>query len=525
MTASGADSSLLRALSALERSRLKLEAVERERSEPIAIVGAACRLPGGVVDLESYWTLLAGGGDAVSGLPETRWNATGLFDRNRNAAGKIYSDAMAVLDGADRFDPAAFGLSAREAERMEPQQRQLLEVSYEALDHAGLDIDGLRGSDTAVYVGICANDFVHRFATESADTYSATGASLATASGRLAYTFGFQGPALSIDTACSSSLVALHLACQALRKGETRIALAGGVHVSAGPESSVALAKLNALSPSGRCRAFSADADGYVRGEGCVVLVLKRFGDALRDGDRILASVRETALNQDGRSNGLTAPNGLAQTELLRICLSRAKLSPNDVGYLEAHGTGTELGDPIELSAAAAAYGIDRALPLWVGSAKTNIGHLEAGAGLAGLLRAVLALRHATIPPNLHLNGLNPHFDWEAERLQVPTALTPFPLNPSGRPDRGRQLVRLQWHERARARRASAARRTRGASAWRCRCRVPECLLGGRVARPGAALRAPPHRCARAVARALPHRACAAQSRRAAHRGRGRRWA
>lgn len=432
MTAMGADSSLLRALSALERSRLKLEAVERERSEPIAIVGAACRLPGGVVDLDSYWALLASGGDAVSGLPEARWNAPGLFDRNRNAAGKVYSDAMAVLDGADRFDPAAFGLSAREAERMEPQQRQLLEVSYEALDHAGLDIDGLRGSDTAVYVGICANDFVHRFATESTDTYSATGASLATASGRLAYTFGFQGPALSIDTACSSSLVALHLACQALRKGETRIALAGGVHVSAGPESSVALAKLNALSPSGRCRAFSADADGYVRGEGCVVLVLKRLGDALRDGDRILASVRETALNQDGRSNGLTAPNRLAQTELLRACLSRAKLRPSDVGYLEAHGTGTELGDPIELSAAAAAYGIDRASPLWVGSAKTNIGHLEAGAGLAGLLRAVLALRHATIPPNLHLNGLNPHFDWEAERLQVPTALTPFPLNPSG---------------------------------------------------------------------------------------------
>lgn len=432
MTASGADSSLLRALSALERSRLKLEAVERERSEPIAIVGAACRLPGGVVDLDSYWALLVSGGDAVSGLPEARWNAPGLFDRNRNAAGKVYSDAMAVLDGADRFDPTAFGLSAREAERMEPQQRHLLEVSYEALDHAGLDIDGLRGSDTAVYVGICANDFVHRFATEAADTYSATGASLATASGRLAYTFGFQGPALSIDTACSSSLVALHLACQALRKGETHIALAGGVHVSAGPETSVALAKLNALSPSGRCRAFSADADGYVRGEGCVVLVLKRLSDALRDGDRILASVRETALNQDGRSNGLTAPNGLAQTELLRACLSRAKLSPSDVGYLEAHGTGTELGDPIELSAAAAAYGIDRASPLWVGSAKTNIGHLEASAGLAGLLRAVLALRHATIPPNLHLNGLNPHFDWEAERLQVPTVPTPFPLNPSG---------------------------------------------------------------------------------------------
>ncbi|MGZ2749830.1 SDR family NAD(P)-dependent oxidoreductase [Burkholderia stagnalis] len=432
MTVTGADSPLVRALSALERSRLKLEAAERERSEPIAIVGAACRLPGGVVDLDSFWALLARGGDAVSGLPEARWNAPGLFDRNRNVAGKVYSNAMAVLDGADRFDPAAFGISAREAERMEPQQRQLLEVSFEALDHAGLDVDGLRGSDTGVYVGICANDFTHRFAIESADTYAATGASLATASGRLAYVFGFQGPALSIDTACSSSLVALHLACQALRRGETGVALAGGVHVSAGPESSVALAKLNALSPSGRCRAFSADADGYVRGEGCVVLVLKRLGDALRDGDRILASVRETAINQDGRSNGLTAPNRLAQTELLRTCLSRAKLNPRDVGYLEAHGTGTELGDPIELAAAASAYGVDREAPLWVGSAKTNIGHLEAGAGLAGLLRAVLALRHATIPPNLHLNGLNPHFDWAAERLRVPTEPTPFPLNPSG---------------------------------------------------------------------------------------------
>ncbi|WDD90203.1 SDR family NAD(P)-dependent oxidoreductase (plasmid) [Burkholderia sp. FERM BP-3421] len=432
MTVTDAQSPLVRALSALERSRLKLEAVERERSEPIAIVGAACRLPGGVVDLDSFWTLLERGGDAVSGLPETRWNTTGLFDRNRNAAGAVYSNAMAVLDGADRFDHAAFGISAREAERMEPQQRQLLEVSFEALDHAGLNVEGLRDSDTGVFVGICPNDFTHRFAIESADPYSATGASLATASGRLAYVFGFQGPALSIDTACSSSLVALHLACQALRKRETGLALVGGVHVSAGPESSVALAKLNALSPSGRCRAFSADADGYVRGEGCIVVVLKRLSDAVRDGDRILASVRETAINQDGRSNGLTAPNRLAQTELLRSCLSRAKLKPHDVGYLEAHGTGTELGDPIELAAAATAYGVDREDPLWVGSAKTNIGHLEAGAGLAGLLRAVLALRHATIPPNLHLNGLNPHFDWDAERLRVPTTLTPFPLNPSG---------------------------------------------------------------------------------------------
>lgn len=432
MSANEADAPLVRAISALERSRLKLEAIERERIEPIAIIGAACRLPGGVTDIESFWALLDRGGDAVSEFPETRWGVSGLLDANRAAVGKIYSGAMAVLEGADRFDAAAFGITAREAERMDPQQRQLLEVSFEAIEHAGLSVEALRGTDTGVFLGICESDFTHRFPMEDIDTYTATGSSIATASGRLSYTFDFQGPALSVDTACSSSLVAVHLACQSLRRKEAGLAVVGGVHVTAGPETSIAMAKLNALSPTGRCRTFSADADGYVRGEGCIVLVLKRLSDALKEGDRILGSIRATVVNQDGRSNGLTAPSRLAQAALLRSCLFQAKVQPRDVAYLEAHGTGTELGDPIELAAVAAVYGVERDTPLWVGSGKTNMGHLEAAAGLLGLLRAVLALRHRTIPPNLHLRRPNPHFDWDSEKLRVAVTPTPFPINQTG---------------------------------------------------------------------------------------------
>lgn len=434
MTAVESDSTLRRALSALERSRSRLEAVELERTEPIAIVGAGCRLPGGIEDLEGYWSLLARGGDAVSEMPQARWNTFDRHDPDRTQPGKVYSNAMAVLSDAERFDAAFFGISAREAERMDPQQRVLLEVASEAIEHAGLSTDALRGSATGVFVGICANDFSNRFPIEALDTYSATGRALATASGRLSYTFGFQGPALSIDTACSSSLVAVHLACQSLRKRETNLAVAAGVHVTAGAETSVGMAKLNALSQTGRCRTFSDDADGYVRGEGCVALVLKRLSDARKDGDRILATVRASAVNQDGRSNGLTAPNGLAQAALLGSCLDQSKLQAPDIGYLEAHGTGTELGDPIELNAVASVYGLGRQPdePLWVGSGKTNMGHLEAAAGLAGLLRAVLAIRHATIPPNLHFRAPNPHLDWAALPLRVPTAPTVFPTNRAG---------------------------------------------------------------------------------------------
>lgn len=424
---------LVKALSALERSRLKLEAAERDRNERIAIIGASCRLPGGVVDLPGLWSLFEAGGDAVTQVPLDRWQIADLVVANRGMRGKLYNDAMAVLDGWDQFDPAAFNIAPREAERMDPQQRLLLELSFEALEHAGIAAETLRGTDTGVFVGICANEFGRRFGLDDLDTFSATGASTATASGRISYTFGLQGPALSIDTACSSSLVAVHLACQSLRRKESALALVGGVQISAGPELSVGMARLNALSATGRCRTFSADADGYVRGEGCVVLVLKRFSDAVRDDDRILACIAASATNQDGRSNGLTAPSGRAQTALFRECLSQAKLLPRDVGYLEAHGTGTELGDPIELAAAAAAYDVERGTSeLWVGSSKTNFGHLEAAAGLLGLLKAILAIRNKVIPPNLHFNGGNPHFDWDAHALRVPTELTPFPANRSG---------------------------------------------------------------------------------------------
>jgi acyl transferase domain-containing protein/surfactin synthase thioesterase subunit/NADPH:quinone reductase-like Zn-dependent oxidoreductase/NAD(P)-dependent dehydrogenase (short-subunit alcohol dehydrogenase family)/acyl carrier protein len=417
-----------RALAALEKSRVRLEEAEQERNGPIAIVGAGCRLPGSVNDLRDFWRLLSEGRDAVTTVPEERWHTTGIFDADPDSPGRISTPAMGVLDDALGFDASFFGIAPREAAAMDPQHRVLLEVTWEALESAGISLAELRGSATGVFVGISANEFGFRTPAAEIDMYAATGRALSTASGRIAYVFGLEGPALSIDTACSSSLVAVHLACQSLRRRESNLALAAGVHVSAGPEGSIGLSKLKALSPTGRCRTFSSDADGCVRGEGCGVAVLKRLADAISDGDQILAVIRASGVNQDGRSNGFTAPSRGAQESLLRAVLERAKLAPVDVGYVEAHGTGTALGDPIEIGALATVHSARPAdRPLWVGSAKSNLGHLEAAAGITGLLKAALVLRERRIPRSLHFTRPNPLAEWDTAPIRVVTEPQPLP--------------------------------------------------------------------------------------------------
>ncbi len=395
----------------------KLEAAAAARREPIAIVGMACRFPGGADDPDRFWELLRDGRDAIRGVPPSRWDAEALYDPDPDAPARISTRSGGFLDRVDSFDAAFFGIAAREAQTMDPQQRLLLEVAWEALEHAGLSPERLAGSATGVFVGLCNGDHFQRAlerGAEAIDVYLATGNAHSVAAGRISYCLGLQGPAITVDTACSSSLVALHLACGSLRNGESRIALSGGVNVICTPHSTIALSRGHMLAPDGRCKTFDAAADGFSRGEGCGVIVLKRLSDALADGDRVLAVVRGIAVNQDGRSSGLTVPNGPAQEAVIRAALADAGAAPADIGYVEAHGTGTALGDPIEVRALAAALGPGRARhePLVVGSVKTNLGHLEAAAGVAGLMKVVLALQHERIPPHLHFRTPSPHIAW-----------------------------------------------------------------------------------------------------------------
>ncbi|WP_437915946.1 amino acid adenylation domain-containing protein [Sorangium sp. So ce302] len=404
------------------------------REEPIAIVGIGCRFPGGVHDLESFWRLLEGEVDAVREVPRERWDIDAYYDPDPEAAGKMVTRWGGFLEDVDRFDPAFFGISPREAASIDPQQRLLLETTWEALERAGISAEALAGTRTGVYVGICGNDYqglMFARGAERLDPYSFLGSAHSATVGRLSYWLGLQGPNMAVDTACSSSLVAVHLACQALRSGECTTALAGGVNLVLTPELTVYFSRMRAMSPSGRCHAFSADADGYVRGEGCGVLVLKRLSDAERDGDPILAVIRGSAVNQDGRSQGLTAPNGPAQEAVIRQALAQAGVSPASVGYVETHGTGTPLGDPIEAQALGAVLGEGRpaGAPLWIGSVKTNIGHTEGAAGVAGLIKAVLALSHERIPRSLHFTAPNPHIAWSELPLQVVSEPVPWPAN------------------------------------------------------------------------------------------------
>jgi myxalamid-type polyketide synthase MxaB len=426
-----------RALLALEEMQAKLDRNERGKSEPIAVVGMACRLPGGADTPERLWEILRDGVDTVTEVPAGRWDADAFYDPDPDAAGKMYSKAGAFLqEKIDEFDAAFFGIAPREAAAMDPQQRLLLEVAWEALERAGYASEACRPAQASVFTGISTYDYAQLLSRHGSygdiGPYSGTGTLLSVAAGRIAYLLGIHGPTLTLDTACSSSLVALHLACQSLRLGECDLALAGGVNLMLTPGTTIAVARMRALSLKGRCRAFDASADGYVRGEGCAFLVLRRLSDALNDRDQVLALIRGSAVNHDGRSGGLTAPSGSAQEAVIREALANARVAPGDVSYVEAHGTGTPLGDPIEANALRAALGEGRQKPFFLGSAKTNFGHLEAAAGALALLKVVLSLQHREIPKHLHFNNPSTYVDWENLPAIIPSQISRWEVN--GRP-------------------------------------------------------------------------------------------
>ncbi len=410
----------------------QLEEAEHVKRLPIAIIGMGCRFPG-ARDLEAFWELLRDGTDPIIEVPASRWDVDAFYDADSEKPGKTSTRFMGCVSDVDQFDAAFFGIAPREAVSMDPQHRLLLEVTWEALEHAGHAAENLVGSPTGVFIGTGHNEYAQLGLRADGigriDAYLSTGNTPSAAAGRISYALGLQGPSLAVDTACSSSLVAVHLACQSVRSGECRMAVAGGVNLILSPTSTVALSALHMLAPDGRCKTFDAGANGFVRGEGCGVVVLKRLADAVADGDRVLAVIRGTAVNQDGRSSGLTAPNGPAQQAVIRRALAAAGVAPAAVQYVEAHGTGTALGDPIEVQALGAVLGEGRAAtdPVVIGSVKSNIGHLEAAAGVAGLIKVVLALAHGEIPAQLHFRAPNPYIAWGTLPVAVAQTRQPWP--------------------------------------------------------------------------------------------------
>ncbi len=406
----------------------RVQAAEKQRRVPLAVIGMGCRFPGGVHDPEQFWGLLSEGVDAISEVPASRWDTQEFYDRNPATPGKMTTRWGGFIDEPDQFDPKFFGIAPTEAISMDPQQRLLLETSWEALEHAGIAPSRLGGTKTGVFVGICNGDYSQVALSsprEKISPYFAPGLSHAVAAGRISYVLGFQGPSLAVDTSCSASLVAVHLACQSLRLGECNAALAGGVNLILNPEITIALSQSRMMAPDGRCKAFSESANGFVRGEGCGMILLKRLPDAIRDRNRILAVIRGSACNQDGRSSGLTVPNGPSQEAVIAAALADAGMNPNDVDYIEAHGTGTSLGDPIEAGALNAVF-TDRSKtsgPLLVGSVKTNLGHLESAAGIAGLMKLVLSIQHEKIPASLHFETPNSRIEWDHLPIRIPTEL------------------------------------------------------------------------------------------------------
>src|SRR6185312_717592 len=411
------------AVRTIQALRERVAALQAERSPPIAVVGMSCRFAG-AENPRALWEMLASGRDAIRPTPMDRWDNAEWFSSDPEAPGRIAFRDGGFLDDVDGFDNELFGIATREAAGMDPQHRLLLELSWSALEDAAIRPDGLAGSSTGVYLGLNGGD--HMVATLAQPgrlgTHALAGAVGSLGAGRIAYAFGLNGPAMVVDTACSSSLVAVHLAVQALRRNECDLTLAGGVHLMLAPNVSVALSRARMMSPDGRCKAFDASADGFGQGEGGGMVVLKRLADAEAAGDRILAVIAGSALNQDGRSAGITAPNQRAQVDVIRAALADAGLTPGAVDAIEAHGTGTSLGDPVELHALAAVFA-GRTRPLPVGSIKASIGHTAAAAGVAGLIKAILMLRHGAVPATPHFHILNPHVDLAGVPIEVETSL------------------------------------------------------------------------------------------------------
>jgi 8-amino-7-oxononanoate synthase len=398
-------------------------------TEPIAVVGLGCRFPL-ANNPQEFWALLRAGIDGIREIPRNRWDVDAFCDPHPGTPGKMYTRWGGFLDNVDQFDPGFFGIAMREAQRMDPQHRLLLEVAWESLENAGIPPDSLTGTQTGVFIGISNCDYrlLYKDLLEI-DAYLATGTCLCIAANRLSYLLNLRGPSMAVDTACSSSLVAVHLACQSLRKRESDVCLAGGVNLMISPEGTIALSQARMMAPDGHCKTFDARADGYVRGEGCGVVVLKRLSDALSGDSPVLAVITGSATAQDGLTNGLTAPNGPAQQAVISRALADAGRQPHEIGFVETHGTGTALGDPIEVRSLRQVLMTDRSSdrPCWLGAVKTNIGHLEAAAGIAGLIKLILALQHKQIPPNLHFQKLNPYISLEGTTFALPTQCIPWP--------------------------------------------------------------------------------------------------